>query len=157
MDNLTKAVESIVDARLKALGIGGSGKPGAVASEDGVDMDMLKEAAKAIEDKADLKKVLKKLKVAKLSEIEEEDYETAYELLKAAGPQDEMSIDTLKEMFVRVVNENGKAAAKKILKKLKVEKLGELDEDDYEKAAELIAGALGESGGNGEDEDLFGT
>lgn len=60
----------------------------------------------------------------------------------------EITLETLKEKFTAYVNSEGKDEAKKILKKFKIGKLSELEEDDFEKMDELLTLE--------EKEDLFG-
>ena len=72
---------------------------------------------------------------------------------KAAKPaDDEITLDSLKDKVTELVNKKGKDSAKALLKKAKVEKLGELDEKHYAKFNELLDKELEEEAGD----DLFG-
>ena len=105
-------------------------------------MDELMEAINAVID-------------ARLTEhglLEEKKTEKTTKAGTKKGKKDEViDADTLKEAFVALVNAKGKDEAKNVLKKLKVAKLSEIEEDDYEKALGVIKSSTGE-----EDDDLLG-
>lgn len=166
MEALVEALKAAIEEVLTEHGLleskGKGGSKGKDKDKGGgkITLKALLAAAKEME-KADLKKALKKLKADTVKDIDEDDYEKAAELFGIGGEDDdgEITIELLAEKLTELVNKEGKPEAKKVLKKLKVEKLAEIDEDDFPKAMELIKAALGEDddSGGGDAEDLFGS
>ena len=71
---------------------------------------------------------------------------------KKKKSKSEITLDDIKDKLVEFVAENGKPAARKIMKKFNVEKLDELEEDDYEDFMTAISDD-GDADATGDDDD----